>query len=115
MIITFGDKKMSLGQNTKCDLSAGLAKLDLEKLTDQTEIHFYNLLKKIGSKVIAVKNDSLTKDARIDNVLSMASSGTTEIKRWVEQLAETTELLHTLYHSDDREIEIVREEETSQK
>jgi hypothetical protein len=99
---------MSLGQNTKCDLSAGLAKLDLQVLIRQTEIHYYSLLREMKSKTEDVLNDSLSFTNRKEALLSMSATGADTVSRLAEQIAETTELLHTLYNTDDREIEIIR-------
>ena len=99
---------MSLGEKTKCDLSAGHAKLDLEILKKQIEIHFYSLLSEMETEVANVRNNSLTADDRKDALLSMASTGAKTIQRIADNLAETTELLHTLYNTDKREIEIIR-------
>ena len=98
---------MSLGKYTKCDLSAASAKLDVEKLTKQTEIHFYSLMEKIRVKSTDIKNDSLTIDDRMSNVSSMSSTGADDFIRLSQSIAETTELLHTLYHTTDRKITIV--------
>jgi hypothetical protein len=102
---------MALGEKTKCDLSGGLAKLDLQALTNQTEIHFYTILSSIEKKVQEVKYDTVTEKTRKDRVLSMVSTGSREIIRLTNRLAEVAEVLHTLYHTDDRKIEIVREDE----
>lgn len=99
---------MSLGQSTKCDLSAGLAKIDLEVLKRQTEIHYYSLLKQLKQKTEEVLNDSLSFTNRKEALLSMSAHGADTMKRITEQIAETTELLYTLYNTDDREIEIIR-------
>jgi hypothetical protein len=93
---------------TKCDLSAGLAKIDLTVLRKQTEIHFYSLLSEMETEVANVRNNSLTLEDRKGALLGMASTGATMIQRIAENLAETTELLHTLYNTDEREIEIIR-------
>ena len=99
---------MSLGKNTKCDLSADLAKLDLVILTKQIEIHYYSLLEKMQNKVSEVREDSISFTNRKDALLSMAAHGSDTVKRLSEQIAETTELLYTLYNTEDRKIEIVR-------
>ena len=100
---------MSLGNVTKCDLSAGKAKLDLVILTKQVEIHYYSLLEKMRNKMAEVRNDSMSFTNRKEALLSMASTGADTVLRLAEQIAETTELLYTLYNTTDREIEIVRE------
>ena len=97
---------MSLGDNTKCDLSAGIAKIDLEKLTNQVEIHFYGIVSKIRQKADAIQYAD--KEDRKDNISSMSSTGAKDFINMAKNLAETTELLHTLYEMSDREIEIVR-------
>jgi len=99
---------MSLGQNTKCDLSAGLAKLDLQVLIRQTENHYYSLLREIKNKTEDVLNDSLSFTNRKEALLSMTATGAETVNRLSIQISETTELLHTLYNTENREIEIVR-------
>lgn len=100
---------MSLGTHTKCDLSAGVAKLDLEILTNQVEIHYFSLMEKMEKQVSDVRNNSsmAIKD-RQDSLLSMAAYGSDTVMRLAKQIAETTELLHTLYNTNDRKIEIVK-------
>ena len=98
---------MSLGKNTKCDLSAGTAKLDIEKLTKQVEIHFYSIIDKIRQKASDIQYDTLKIEDRKNNVSSMSSTGADEFIQLSSNLAETTELLHTLYNSKEREISIV--------
>ncbi len=99
---------MSLGKNTKCDLSAGFAKLDLEKLTNQVEIHFFSLMEKMKKQTTNVLDNSLSKEDRKDSLLSMSAHGSDTVMRLSKQIAETTELLHTLYNTEDREIEVIR-------
>jgi len=99
---------MSLGEKTKCDLSAGIAKIDLAILTKQTEAHFYSLLSEMEIEVANVRNNSLTLEDRKGALLSMAATGAKTIQRIADNLAETTELLHTLYNTDEREIVIIR-------
>ena len=99
---------MSLGKSTNCDLSAGLAKIDLPVLIKQTENHYYSLLREMKNKTEEVLNDSLSFVNRKDALLSMASHGADKVTKLAEQIAETTELLHTLYNTDDRKIEILR-------
>jgi len=99
---------MALGEKTKCDLSAGLAKIDLSVLIMQTEIHYYSLLKQMKNKTEEVLNDSMSFTNRKDALLSMASHGADTVNRLAEQIAQTTELLHTLYNTKDRKIEIIR-------
>lgn len=98
---------MSLGKYTKCDLDANTAKLDLAILTKQIEIHYYSLLEKMQNKVSEVRNDSISFTIRKEALLSMASTGADTVSRLAEQIAETTELLYTLYHTSERKIEIV--------
>lgn len=96
---------MSLGKYTKCDLSAGLAKLDLEMLTKQMEIHFYGLMDKMRKKVTDIQYAVI--DQRGENVASMSSTGSDEVMSLAQNIAEVTELLHTLKETSDRKIEIV--------
>ena len=100
---------MSSGDFTKCDLSAGLAKLDLTVLKKQTENHFYSLMREMEKQVKEVINESMTIEDRKEQLLSMTSHKSKSIIRLSNQIAEVSELLHTLYNTDDREIEIVRE------
>ena len=97
---------MSLGTYTKCDLSAGIAKIDLEKLTKQVENHFYSLIEKIRQKASDIKYDTLRIESRKSNVSSMSSTGAEEFIRLSKSVAETTELLHTLYNAEDRKLSI---------
>jgi len=99
---------MSLGTHTKCDLSAGVAKLDLVTLTAQIEIHYYGLLDKMRKKISEAQYDNQTIEARRDSVSSMSSTGADDVMRIAKNLAETTELLHTLQETSNREIEIIR-------
>jgi len=101
---------MSLGDFTKCDLSAGLAKIDLEMLTKQIEIYYYSMLDKMRQKMSEVQYDNTSVDNRRNAIASMSSTGSTAITRLANNIAETSELLHTLYNTDNREIEIVRPE-----
>jgi hypothetical protein len=96
-----------LGTYTKCDLSAGKAKLDLEMLTKQMEIHFYGLIDKMRKKVTDIQYQT-DLDQRKDNVASMSSTGSKDILNMAQNIAEVTELLHTLNETENREIEIVR-------
>ncbi len=95
-----------LGKHTKCDLSAGVATLDLEKLTKQVEIHFYSLMNKMREKVSAVQYDTVEIDNRKHALSSMSSTGADEIMQMAQNIAETSELLHTLFETNTREIEI---------
>jgi hypothetical protein len=69
---------MSLGDNTKCDLSAGLAKIDLPMLTKQMEIHFYGLMDKMRKKVTDVQYDNMAIENRREALASMSSTGSKE-------------------------------------
>ena len=100
---------MSLGEKTKCDLSAGIAKLDLTVLTKQTENHFYSLMGQLGRKVNEITANSMKKEDRKEQLLSMAAHGAKGLCTLTDTIAEVTELLHTLYNTDDREIEIIKE------
>ncbi len=99
---------MSLGKNTKCDLSAGVAKIDLEVLTKQTENHFFSLIRKLEKRTNEVLNGSLNKKDRENTLSAMSAVGSDVMMSLTKQIAETTELLHTLYESTNRSIEIVR-------
>ena len=96
-----------MGKHTKCDLSAGVAKLDLEKLTNQVEIHFYSLMNNMRAKVSAVQYDTVTIDNRKHALSSMSSTGADEVMSLAKNIAETSELLHTLFEVTNRKIEIV--------
>jgi hypothetical protein len=98
-----------LGTSTKCDLSARLAKLDLTILKKQIENHYYSLLDQMRKKMTEVQYDTRSLKARKENVASMSSTGAASVERLAKAIAETTELLHTLHNTDDREIEIIRE------
>lgn len=98
---------MSLGKHTKCDLSAGVAKLDLEKLTKQVELHFYSLMNRMREKVSAVQYDTVEINNRKHALSSMSSIGADEVMALAKNIAETSELLHTLFEATNRKIEIV--------
>jgi len=98
---------MSLGENTKCDLSAGIAKLDIEILTKQVEIHFYKLVNDIRQKMSDIQYETLSVEKRKENVFKMTVSGADTLINLSKNLAETAELLHTLQEKTDRKIEIV--------
>jgi len=98
---------MSLGKYTKCDLSAGLAKIDFEKLTDQMENYFFSLMEKMEKRVSDVRNASLTREKRKNSLSSMSSYGANDVMSLAKRISETTELLHTLYEISGREIQIV--------
>jgi hypothetical protein len=98
---------MSLGNKTKCDLSAGIAKLDIDKVKEQIEIHYYSLLEKMEKKMSNIRNNSLTSENRREEISSMSATGANDVLRLAEQIATTTELLHTLNNKKDRTIKIV--------
>ena len=98
---------MSLGENTKCDLSAGIAKLDIEALTNQVENHFYSLVSQMSEKTDKIRASCMTKEERKDTLLSMTAHGSKTIMQLSKQIAETVELLYTLYESGDRHVEII--------
>ena len=98
---------MSLGKHTKCDLSAGVAKLDLEKLTKQVELHFYSLMDNMRKKMTDVQYDTVTIDNRKHALSSMSSTGADNVMDLAKNIAETSELLHTLFEVTNRKIEIV--------
>ena len=98
---------MSLGTHTKCDLSAGIAKLDITILIRQTEVHYYSLLRKIQKQSSEILNNSLTQENREKKVSEMSAYGSNDMIRLANNLAETTELLHTLYECKERKIEII--------
>ena len=98
---------MSLGKKTKCYLSAGKAKIDLEKLTNQMEIHFFSLMEKMEKRVLNVRNKTMTIEDRKNSLSAMSAYGADDVMRLAIQIEETTELLHTLYETSERKIEIV--------
>ena len=59
-------------------------------------------------KTEEVLNCSMSSVSRQESLLSMVSHGTATVRILFQQIAETTELLYTLYNTDDREIEIIR-------
>lgn len=95
-------------KHTKCDLSAGVAKVDLPMLITQMEIRFFTLMGRIRKKASDIQYDNLTPEARMKSVSTMCCTGSDEFIHLSQQLAETTELLHTLYETSDRKIEINR-------
>ena len=101
---------MALGENTKCDLSAGIAKLDLETLKTQMEIHFYSQMEKVRKQTSNVLNNFLTQEDKDKALLSMTSHGSQSLMSATQNISEIAELLHTLYNTDDREIVIIRTE-----
>ena len=96
-----------LGKYTKCDLSAGVAKLDLEKLTKQVELHFYSLMNRMREKISTVQYDTVEIDNRKHALSSMSSTGADDIITMAQNIAETSELWHTLHETANRKIEIV--------
>ena len=98
---------MSLGKYTKCDLSAGIAKIDIEKMTNQMENHFFSLMEKMEKRVSDVRNASLTREKRKKSLSCMSSYGVADVVNLTKQISETTELLHTLYEISGREIQII--------
>jgi hypothetical protein len=98
---------MSLGKHTKCDLSAGIANLDISELANQMEIHFYSLIRKMENKTSEILNNSLTEDDRKRTVSTMSCYGSDELIQLSEQIAKTAELLHTLQERKGREITTV--------
>ena len=98
---------MSLGNCTKCDLSAGIAKLDITTLTTQIERRFFSLAEQIRGKMNAIQVNCLTKEDRAKSVSYMVSVGSEELITIANDMAEVAELLHTLNESKDRKIEIV--------
>lgn len=98
---------MGLGTKTECDLSAGIAKIDFDILTAQMEKRFYSLVDKVTAQTVSIKSDSLTEESRKEVLLSMVSHGSRTLLQTAQEIAEVSELLHTLYNSKDREIEIV--------
>lgn len=98
-----------IGQHTKCDLSFGLAKLDIEMVKKHIEIHFHAQLDKMGKLVSNVRDNSLTEEDRQSQVSSMSAHGTDSMLMLAQTIAETTEILSTLYGTDCREIETVNQ------
>ena len=54
-----------------------------------------------------IRSNSFTEEDRKDTLLSMVAYGSNTIMQLSKQISETSELLHTLYESKDRTIEIV--------
>lgn len=98
---------MSLGKNTKCDLSAGQAKLDITELTRQIELRFYSLVELLKTKTQNIMYNSLTEKDRKDTVSSMSCYGSDELLKISIEIAKTTELLYTLQEREGREITLV--------
>ena len=67
-----------------------------------------------GSKTAKVLNNSLTEEDRRGNVSCLVSSGSDDLIRKVNSIATVAELLYTLYESTDREIEIIRDTESTE-
>ena len=88
-------------------MSAGIAKLDITALTNQMENHFYSLVNQLNKKTGKIKASCLTEEDRKDTLLTMIAYESKSIIQLSEQIAKTAELLHTLYDSDDRDIEII--------
>lgn len=97
-----------LGKHTDCDLSAGLAKIDLAKLTRQVEIHFYSLMSSMQNQASVLQQGIPTKESRKEVLASMSSTGADSMIATANNIAEVSELLHTLYETSGREIEIIR-------
>jgi len=98
---------MSLGNHTKCDLSAEIAKLDIEKLIKQVEIHFYSIINNIRQKATDIQYDTFEKKNRTKNVFEMSVSGSNNFLDMAKNIAETSELLHTLQELEGRKLEII--------
>jgi hypothetical protein len=110
IILTFLEiKTMSLGKHTNCDLSAGLAELDLPMLTKQMEIHFYKQMEEVRKMTEIIHNFSTPADKK-ERLLGMISHGSQSLLSAAQNIAETSELLYTLYDTDNREVEIIREQ-----
>ena len=99
---------MSLGTYTKCNLSADIAVIDLTILTKQVELRFYSLVNEIKTTTEKILHDTLKTDNRKENVFSMSVTGSNKLIELTKNLAETTELLHTLQETEEREIEIIK-------
>jgi len=99
---------MSLGNTTKCDLSAGKAVIDLDALTRQTEIHFYSLMEKMEKQASNIKNNCLNPKDKREALLGMVSHGSDSMIRRAKNITEVAELLHTLYNADNRDIEVIK-------
>lgn len=97
-----------LGKHTDCDLSAGLAKIDLVKLTKQVEIHFYSLMNSMRHAASEIQYGNLTPEKRREALASMSSTGADSMIATANNIAEVSELLHTLYETSGRDIEIIR-------
>ena len=93
-----------LGKHTKCDLSAGQAVIDTDKLTKQMEIYFYSLMSKMQKKATEVRFDNNDPKDKTEVLLSMVSTGSDSIVSMANDIAEVSELLYTLYNMKDRTV-----------
>ncbi len=98
---------MSLNQHTKCDLSGEKAVIDLSAMTAQIEKRLYNLISTMNKKMSDVRENSFTIEGREKTVLSIVAHENETIIRLAKDIAETSELLHTLYNrGNGRKIEL---------
>ena len=95
---------MSLGDYTKCDLSYGLAKLDITAIEKQLTtllVMLANNMRDILSPHSIVKTDFK------EQVSSFSCTGSRSLMLLSKHFAETAEVLHTIQESNTREIECV--------
>ena len=95
---------MSLSSFTKCDLSAGIAKLDITELYEQLQRRLYNLTTLAKAKLeIQVTALPTVKDTD-KFAADFCCTGARCIKQLVYDIERTAELLHTIAETQDREI-----------
>jgi len=99
---------MGLGDYTKCDLSAGQATIDTDILTKQMEIYYYSLMDKMRKKVTDVQYGNMNPNDRKSAVAGMSSTGSKDIINIANNIAEVTELLHTLQNLTDRTLTMTK-------
>lgn len=83
-----------LGETTKCDLSAGIAKIDKVALIGRLNNHYLATIKKLRLRLVDYSDD-----------ISSCSCLGKDLEYMTKEIKRTAELLHTLIESDnDREI-----------
>jgi hypothetical protein len=97
-----------LGKHTKCDMSAGQATIDTDKLTKQMEIYFYSLMNKMQAKASEVRFDNNDPKDKKEVLLGMVSTGADSIISMADNIAEVSELLYTLYNLNDRTVTLTK-------
>jgi hypothetical protein len=101
---------MSLGDFTKCDLSAGVAKIDRGELINVLEIAVFMLSQDLNSRFITTTYSPGLKSREVlDKFARDIIVEGRQIQNRVDRLIKACELLHTISDSTTRE-EIIFED-----